>query len=762
MFGAVAIRDVVSLHLRLGDIKRAVAWDAAAIVLYAIAAMIYLHPLFAGGIRNFCVGAPESNDPQIFIWGLAWYPYAISHGLDPLFTKLAFAPSGYNLAWSTTIPAPALMLWPITARFGPLVSFNLLSAMVPILSAYAAFALCRHVSKAAPPSLVGGMVYGFSTYQRIEADHLNLALSFIPPLLVLLFVLRVDNRIGRFRYEVLLAACLTLQFLTSPEIFATAILFGAFAISAGWWIGDKECRIRLRLPLRESIVAIAVAVVALSPYIYRFIPSPFGLSPIYNPAHCSSDLLGFLIPTGASLAGSLKFARVLSSRIGYGCEPAAYMGLLPVIAVWLALKPRAESADAFPIERFLALLLIGIVMLALGPVIHVGGATVAPSVWLPALIFPIVNNALPARFVLYGFLTLSVTMTLWLSDTRRRASMRWLVAAAAMLSVLPAAVPAAQATLPFFSQRIYRDYLAPDETVMILPFGYNGEAMKWQAQSNFFFRVAGGYLSVIPHQYQAWPIVPALLADDPYIPGYGDQFKAFLTAHGVGAIIVAETEYARYAKLCATLGAAPLRTGGVVFFRLGPANLTPFDHPTAAEMDTRYNLDRFKILIRAAREFLARGHSYRDLSPFAAARLGLLDTTVAGDRLRAQTTGFPFVRAARASTAFQAVAGYLIAHRMIRERLAVELGPLTADDATTSGIWLGPGSGESIAVGVVAARQAAASLRARFGASADAIYYPYPLRYSEQSSGSDDPQMLLMTFRIAALPALEEPNAPRN
>ena len=749
--------------MRVDGAKGRVAGDAAAIALYAIASALLLHPMLAGGIENFCVGAPESNDPQIFIWGLAWYPYAISHGLDPLFTNLVFAPHGYNLAWSTTIPAPALLMWPITARVGPLVSFNLLSLLTPTLSAYTAYGLCRHTTNAALPAIVGGFIYGFSTYQRIEADHLNLALTFIPPLLVMLFLLRLANRIGKLRCELLLFASLTIQFLISPEIFTTAIIFGAIAIAAAWWIGDAEFRLRLRTPLRESTVAIALAVVALSPYIYRFIPSPFGLSPIYNPAHCSSDLVGFVFPTNASLAGTLKFARTLGRRIGFGCEPASYMGLLPVIAIWFAFNPRAKSAETFSLERYLALLLAVIVVLALGPVIHLAGVPIAPSIWLPALLFPLLNNALPARFVLYGFLTLSVTIALWLSDARRCVWTRWLVTAAAVVSILPTAVPAAKATLPFFSERTYRDYLSINETVMILPFADNGDAMKWQAQSGFFFRVAGGYFSVIPHDYNAWPIVPALLDDDPYVPGYADQFKAFLAAHDVSAVIVPETEYARYAKLCATLRTAPQHVGGVVFLRVNPATLAPFDSATAAAMDTRYNLDRFAVLIRATREFLGHGNSLRDLNPFSAERLGLLDASVAGDPTRAQTSGYPFIDTVRRSPVFQSIAEYLISHRMIRERLAIELGPHTVGDATsTSGIWIGPWTTNAIAIGVLAGPEAAATLRARFGPRADAIYYPYPLPYSTSRMSADDPQMMLMIFKVTMLPALDESPRPLN
>jgi hypothetical protein len=772
-----AIHPMATAAARWRGVTSGLAWDAAALTVFVIGALVYLHPLVAGGFTNFSIGANESNDPQIFIWGLAWYPYALTHGLDPFYTTLAFAPTGYNLAWSTTIAAPALALWPITRHFGPLVSFNLLCVLVPILSAYAAYALCRQISKAPLPSIVGGLVYGFSTYQRIEADHLNLGLSFIPPLLVLLFLLRMEGRIGALRFDCLLAGSLVCQFLISPEIFVTSMLFGAAAISLGAWLGDRSLRTRLRTPVRDSINAIAAALVVLSPYLYRFIPSPFGLSPIYNPAHCSSDLLGFLLPTEASLSGHLKVARLLGSRIGFGCEPAAYMGLLPLITIWSALQPRTPAtATAFPVERFLALLLAGMIVFSLGPIVHVGGTAVAPSIWLPALIIPIVNNALPARFVLYAFLALSVITTLWLNDARRHAAARWILAAAAIASVVPAAVPAANASLPFFNQRMYRHYLAAGETVMFLPFGYNGEAMKWQAQSGFFFRVAGGYLSVIPHEYAAWPIVTAMLAEQPYIPGFGDQFKAFIATHGVAAVIIPESEYAPYAKLCATLAVAPVRAGGAIIFRPSPASLAPFDPATAAEMDTRYNFERFETLLNAARDYLARGYPAANLSPSAAVRLGLLDAAIAGDPARAQTTGFPFTGAARRSAAFQAVARFLISHRMIRERLAVELGPVPpADDATTSGIWLGPWSDGSIAVGVVAGPRAAASLRSRFGAGADAIYYPYPLPYAAQldsaqssrvssrrslqpSSVPDSqmsPQMFLMTFKPAALPAAQ-------
>src|SRR6185437_8124007 len=143
---------MVTLAARVRRTTSELGCHALALAVFATGAALLWHPLLAGGLANFSIGTGESNDPQIFIWGLAWYPYALTHGLDPLYTTLVFAPSGYNLAWSTTLPAPALALWPVTARFGPLVAFNLMSVLIPLLSAYTAFALCRHVSQSPPAS----------------------------------------------------------------------------------------------------------------------------------------------------------------------------------------------------------------------------------------------------------------------------------------------------------------------------------------------------------------------------------------------------------------------------------------------------------------------------------------------------------------------------------------------------------------------------------------------------------------------------------
>ena len=75
-----------------------------------------------------------------------------------------FAPDGFNLMWTTSVPGPSLLVAPITLTAGPLVAYNVLALLAPALSAFTAFLLCRHVTGRTWPSLVGGYIFGFSDY----------------------------------------------------------------------------------------------------------------------------------------------------------------------------------------------------------------------------------------------------------------------------------------------------------------------------------------------------------------------------------------------------------------------------------------------------------------------------------------------------------------------------------------------------------------------------------------------------------------------
>jgi hypothetical protein len=53
---------------------------------------------------------------------------------------------------------------PVTHFFGPILPYNILSIASPPLAAWTAFVLCRYACGRFWPALLGGYIFGFSSY----------------------------------------------------------------------------------------------------------------------------------------------------------------------------------------------------------------------------------------------------------------------------------------------------------------------------------------------------------------------------------------------------------------------------------------------------------------------------------------------------------------------------------------------------------------------------------------------------------------------
>ena len=117
-----------------------------------------------------------NNDAQIFIWAFAWWPHAIAHGLNPIYPHVIWAPEGADLAWTGSAPGLAIAFIPLTLAAGPLASYNVAMMLMPALAGWTAFLLCRHLTRTFWPSLAGGILFGFSSYELGQTQaHLFLS-----------------------------------------------------------------------------------------------------------------------------------------------------------------------------------------------------------------------------------------------------------------------------------------------------------------------------------------------------------------------------------------------------------------------------------------------------------------------------------------------------------------------------------------------------------------------------------------------------------
>jgi hypothetical protein len=641
-------------------------------------------------------------DPRFYMWCLVWWPYAIAHRLNPFLCRVVWAPSGINLAWATSIPGVALLAAPLTRACGPVATYNLLCLISLALAGWAAFVLLRHVTGDYRASLLGGYLFAFSPYMLGHVlAHLGLMLVFPIPLAALLVLMLVEGRIGRAAFIALMAAVLFAQFALSLEIFATMTAFGVGALAVAFFVGPETWRASIRRTLGPLTASYAIALVLLAPYLYYLFAFGFPSGSIVSPKAYSSDLVNFLVPTPTNLLGANKVLASISRTFANRAEAGAYVAL-PLLALIVAF---ARSRWKTATSKFLIVMLGAVWMASLGPRLHVAGHVLFGLPWKLAVHLPLIRSALPDRFSVYGALLIALITALWMSDRTVRPVIRGAAAALVVLFTLPNLNPrfwtAPVKIPPFFTTGEYRKNLAPGETVVIIPYGPDGNSMLWQAATRMYFRMAGGHTGpVVIDEFQRWPAVTALYFQTD-IPDEAGQLKAFLAAHDVGAIIVADTRRGqRWKPLLSTLGVEPIKAGGVLLWKIGRAQLASYYGSRALDCQIAFNRARFEQLLIAAERYVSGGYSLSDLTPLRAQRLRFLPADWVSE----------------------------------------------PDVYTRNGLWLGPFRHNAIAVGVVGSWNAVKPLVDEYRAEAKAVYFPYPHRLVGKPHGNTFMRKLVMVF----------------
>jgi hypothetical protein len=383
---------------------------------------------------------------------------------------------------------------------------------------------------------------------------------------------------------------ITLQVLLSTEVLVSLLLFGALTLVLTYWLAPERRR-RIRELTPRVLGAGALSALLVSPFLYYALKGlgPKGPNPSVNYTvvadRYSQDPLNYVLPTpvtwiGHGLANPLaaRFNVTDSTHANYN-EASAYLGLplLLIVGVFLFAHRRRSSA------KVTVAALAGVFVASLGAHLHITNppndqdGAYRPSIplpWRAVTHVPAVDHLLPGRFTLYVFLIAAVVLAQWLSEPARLAWARWLAAGVAVLFLAPnQSLPysrAKPADPSFFTTNTYQHYLKRDETALVIPYGWNGNSMLWQAQTGMYFRMAGGYLSSdIPADYWRDPLVQALL--DPEAKGitperWGRPLRDFLVRRRVGAVILAGRDSDAWRPVVESLGLRPRRVGGVLFY----------------------------------------------------------------------------------------------------------------------------------------------------------------------------------------------------
>jgi hypothetical protein len=509
------------------------------------------------------IGPSESQDPAIFIWSLGWWPHAILHGENPFVTHAVWAPVATNLTWVTSVPGLALLFAPLTVTLGPIAAYNAAGIVLPALAAWTAFLLCRRLTRKTWPSLVGGYLFGFSSYVMEHASfgHLNLTSVFLVPLVPLLALKFVDGTIRGRRFLAELSLVLALQLLFSTEISLTLALVSAFALGLGF-LFFRDRRRRLRRLLLHVLGAYAIAGALTSPFLYFLIwgysaGGGFGASNTFV-----ADLLNFVVPTNFSLVGRGQATALAKGFPALFTGQEAYLGAPTVLIVGLFAWGRRRQV----VGRFLIACLAVAVVIALGPFANVSGDRLVSLPWRLVSGIPLFAGVETVRLAAFVSLIAGTATALWMAAEPSR-TLRIGLPILAVLAIVPNPGEHWSTTyhMPqFVTNPAYHSCLDPNEIVLALPI--EATAMIWQAEGGFRFRIAGGYLGRgIPASYASPASVYYVSTGHHLDVGQVGIARDFVAAKHVTSAVVEIGETDLFTHALNRL-AAPHYVGGVVLY----------------------------------------------------------------------------------------------------------------------------------------------------------------------------------------------------
>jgi len=432
------------------------------------------------------IGTPK--DPKLFVWYLGWLPHELSLGHNPLFSSYLSYPSGVNLMWNTSTIFPALLLWPVTAAFGPVVAYNLLITAGLALSAWFGFLAARRFIDSELACFAAGLLYGFSPALIAQAlGHPHIVVALFPPIALLLgHEILVRRRMNPVVAGAIAGVAAALQLLTGEELLAMTLLVAAISVAMLALLNRDHVRLLQPTAVKAAGAAmVSFAIIAGVPLGFQFFGPQTVSGDFQQPDVYVSDVLAFALPSN------------LIHFTGNTTENGAYIGL-PLLLLFAAGLIVGRKQRWI---RWTGWMTLVIVVLTLGPHLHVNG-NVTP-VWLPwALVakLPLMGSALPARLMIIGWLGVALVVAAVFA-VAINGSRRWRIATGVTLITGLAVIfpsvpyPSVSASVPaFFRPGGGVENVEPGSVMLITPFSSkeSTDAMLWQAAANYRFRMPEG------------------------------------------------------------------------------------------------------------------------------------------------------------------------------------------------------------------------------------------------------------------------------
>ena len=188
--------------------------------------------------------------------------------------------------WNASLPLFGFVLSPLTSRWGPVLTFNVVLVLANGLSAWAAYLAIRRYVAGHLAAAVGGLVFGFPPAILGQSIHPHISFAFLVPLMLL----AVDEILVRQRRPPwlvgpllgLMAGC---QLLIGEELLAATVLFGMVLLA------NNPRAILDRRRVVHALLAFALAAVVGGTIAAKPLSVRFAGPPVHRGRHHQDQLL---------------------------------------------------------------------------------------------------------------------------------------------------------------------------------------------------------------------------------------------------------------------------------------------------------------------------------------------------------------------------------------------------------------------------------------------------------------------------------------
>ncbi|HEY3734240.1 MAG TPA: hypothetical protein VGL63_10025 [Streptosporangiaceae bacterium] len=327
---------------------------------------------------------PDTRDAGAYVWGFWWIARQVEHLSNPWFTHYLAAPVGVQLGFHALMPLPGVIMMPITAAFGPTVSYNLLSALMPGLLCYAMYRAARLWVRSEIAAIAGGAFFGLSSMLAYQSFYLlNVAAGalFIP--LALEAAVRLRRR-PAWGQGAILGIVVGASLLTDQEGFVLVLIVVVLALLPWLIFGSGQSLLdRVRPVAVSALVTLLVASPQLIAMVQQVNAGGTSIDPHLLAVSYTSygvGALGLFAPSprlasfGLTKLGSQYYAHGIIYRQGLHHHLIPTSEATPMFGLVLSVLALCGLILAWRRRNswLLALLWLGSALLALGPVLWIG------------------------------------------------------------------------------------------------------------------------------------------------------------------------------------------------------------------------------------------------------------------------------------------------------------------------------------------------------------------------------------------------------